>query len=126
MLTGINSIQFFPSLKLTSRMNGSHLQIGNKIILHGNVENFLHEEQKLHKIQNSITDTSNSNSNSSLVNDTVINAIINPFKYYFNPIEQILTHSKIDHGLENLFPLKSIGNSSQDDTITSFDQDMIR
>src|SRR5678815_2149330 len=63
---------------------------------------------------------------SNIFSETMINTIINPIKSYYDPYEQILTDSDVEHGVQNMFSLESIGIPSNDKHITSYDQDMVK
>ncbi|XP_076039460.1 uncharacterized protein LOC143024532 [Oratosquilla oratoria] len=61
---------------------------------------------------------------SSKVHDTSVNLILNPIKSYFNPLENILSDSDIENGIEYLFSLESIG-ISKNEIYSSEDQEQI-
>ena len=115
-LIGADVLQFFPSFSLQKCMNGSCFEFENKIIPFGNVEHFLYKDQlrELHK-QNIIK-------NKTEVNSTIVNLVLNPVKSYFNPLECLMTDSEIDHGLENIFNLESIGIKNANEDLTNFDK----
>lgn len=50
---------------------------------------------------------------------------MDPLKSYFNPLENILSDSEVDNGLENLFSLESMGIRPNDQESISFDNKQI-
>ena len=116
-LIGADILQFFPSFALHPCMNGSCFKFENKIIPFGNVEHFLFRDQlrNFHK-ENKLT------VNSTEINSTLVNLVLNPVKSYFSPLENTLTDSEVDNGLDNIFKLESIGINVENEDLTAYDK----
>ena len=44
---------------------------------------------------------------------------MDPLKSFFNPLQHIITDSKVDYGLEHLFSLESMGIKTDDKELVS-------
>ena len=105
-------------------MNGSALSLINGIVPLGNVMHFLYPHQY------AIDDHSTIDvkfpdavlQNSSEVNVTYVNFVLQPRKSYFDPFGFILEESDVEHGLEKMLSLESVGISDTDDRCSKLDE----
>ena len=86
-------------------------EVDDRVAPKGNIRNFLNVEQCKY-VRNLIQ--VKCNQRESNVTKTLVNAVMDPLKSYFNPLENILSDSDVDNGLENLFSLESIGIKTDD------------
>ena len=113
MLLGIDILQYFPSLVLSQCGGGSCFKINDKFIILGNINNFLSEKQIVYYRDNFKNVPSKQikeyHEVGNYISETVVNNILNPVPTYFNPLSYILDESTVDHGLEYMFSLESLG-----------------
>ena len=121
MLLGIDVISCFSSAYLDKRLGGNCLVMHDKVSPIGSVIMHLSPDQQKW-LMRLIT---NKNRQSEQTK-TSVNAIMDPIKSYFNPLEHILENTEVDNGLEHLFSLESIGIKSSDDELVSIDNEQIR
>ena len=95
-LIGADILQFFPDFESRRLLNAKALIIHGKVIPFGNIEGFLTPQQVTNSIKNSSVETQ-------------INFVTNPKNTYFDPFSNVFTDSNVEHGVENLFNLESIG-----------------
>ena len=68
---------------------------------------FLYRDQVKFTNQSSTVKTQNHNQNQE--NQILVNTILNPVPSYFSPLSHLMTNSEVEHGLENMFKLESLG-----------------
>ena len=128
-LLGVNIIQFITKMEKIRCLNGTAWLLSTGIVPFGNVKHFLKPDQ-LTSVE----------SNASLVQNTCINFIdavdcfgksetssqvnfvMEPKKTYFSPLEDTFTDSSVEHGLENMFSLESIGCYDQEESQSKYDK----
>ena len=120
MLMGIDVLQHM-TYHTTQLLGGSCIVMFNKISPVGNIFRFLDMEQRK-AVRNNLKAKTERVSNNT---KTVVNAVMDPLKSYFNPLENILTDSEVDNGLENLFRLESMGIKTDDKELVSVDQEHV-
>ena len=94
----------------------------DKVASIGNIFNFLNIEQSravMCLLQNKYE------RKESLAVKTTVNAIMDPIKSYFNPLEHILEDTEVDNGLKHLFSLESMGIKTNDEELVSIDKEYI-
>lgn len=123
MLLGRDILQSMSSLILENRLRGKCLIMNNKVDPLGNVFNFLTpEEQKFVMRLLTVKVTKKSY----IKSKTMVNAIMNPIKPYFNPLECFLEDTEVDNELEHLFNLESISMKSVDQGFVSLESEQIK
>ena len=100
-LLGVDVIQFFPKFEVIKCMNGSAFSYASGIIPFGNIDHFLSKDQLLRKYQNFEKDQK--------ISESVINFVLNPPQSYFDPISAVSNNSMVEHKLDNLFNVESLG-----------------
>ena len=115
-LIGIDLLQYLPPFKFEKCMNGACFNIGQNIVPFGDINNFLYSDQitKLNSFTNGTRASCENVARSSFVNQ-----VLSPSVSYFNPLMSIFDDSEVEHGLDNLFTLESLG-------IKNIDEDMAK
>lgn len=148
-LIGTDLIQFFSKFELIRLMNGSAFQVLEGIVPVGNVQHFLypHEIVPCESLPSNLDENLASNevevnlSTNYLNSDnlislsteceidqyesTLVNFVLDPTCKYFDPLGLVLTDSEVEHGLEKLFSLESIGLSDLNQELCHFDKSEI-
>ena len=122
MLLGIDVLHYMPSFSWNRLLGGSCIVMNDKVAPIGNILNFLNVEQRKyvrHLLQVKC------NQRESNATKTMVNAVMDPVKSYFNPLENILSDSDVDNGLENLFSLESMGIKTDDKELVSIDKEYV-
>ena len=122
MLLGIDVLHHMPSFSWNRLLGGSCIVMNDKVAPIGNIFNFLSADQR--KIVRSLTQIKCEKSESNKTK-TMVNAVMDPIKSYFNPLENILSDSEVDNGLENLFSLESMGIKTDDKELVSVDKEHV-
>ena len=122
-IIGIDILQSFPTISTIPCMKGTAFLIENRYVPYGNCENFLYN----HQIENMYkrVDKNNSSAHTYDTISTLVNLVVDPVKIYFNPIEMVTPDSYFDQGLDDIFSLETMGISSKEENLTSYDQDFI-
>ena len=117
-LIGIDLLQYLPPFSFEQCMNGACFKIGQHIVPFGDVKNFLYPNQikKLHAIPKRVGGPS---CLENFAHSSIVNQVLNPTLSYFNPLASIYEDSVVEHGLDNIFTLESLG-------IKNVDEDMSR
>lgn len=117
-LLGIDILQFLPTFEKVNCMRGSAFLVTDGIIPYGNVDHFLYYDQ-VSQYAPPVNDCTNNNKilqsdiNICLhieeVNSSIVNFVVQPTKTFFDPLDNIYDNSQVEHGLDYLFSLESIG-----------------
>ena len=145
-LLGTDVIQFFNNFNQVRCLNGSAFQFNEGVIPFGHVDHFLKPGEivpyvfpqpvptTVHTVDqffpnNTIAKpTINNDANDILtkfscqVNPTVVNFILDPISTYFSPLSHVLEDSDVEHGLEQLFRIESLGLKDTDNDLSTIDQ----
>ena len=122
MLLGIDILHHMPSVAWGNILGGSCIIMNKKVAPIGNIFNFLSKDQSTF-VRRLLQ--AKCNKGESTVAKTMINLVMDPIKSYFNPLENILTDSDVDNGLENLFSLESMGIRTDDKELVSIDKEHV-
>ena len=120
LLLGVDVLQHMHCYT-TEKLGGACMVTEGKYAPFGNILRFLDEKEKeiirsslLKQVEQEDAKTR-----------TTVNAVMDPIKSYFNPLETILTDSEVDNGLEHLFSLESLGIKTDDKELVSIDQEQV-
>ena len=98
----VDAIQFFPKIESIQCMNGSAFSYAEGIIPFGNVDHFLTKTQILQKYSCDYSDSQN-------CSESITNFVLNPIHSYFDPISAVTSDTMVEHKLDNLFNVESLG-----------------
>ena len=122
MLLGIDVLHHMPSLAWHNVLGGSCIVMNDKVAPIGNVFNFLSQDQC--KFVRRLVQTKCEKRETNITK-TLINAVMDPIKSYFNPLENIFSDSDVDNGLENLFSFESMGIKTNNSELVSVDKEHV-
>ena len=123
VLLGIDTLSCFSSGYLDRRLGGTVWVMNQKVAPIGSVLNFLTPEQQRWVMR---ILTKNKEESLDPKTNTTVNAVMDPIKSYFNPLEHILEDTEVDNGLEHLFSLESMGIKISDEDLVSLDNEQIK
>lgn len=123
MLLGIDILQSMSSVSWQEKLGGKCLVMHNKVDPIGNVFNFLSpaEQQFVMRLL-----TKKDEKNLCNKTKTMVNAVLDPIKLYFNPLDHLLEDTEVDNGLEHLFSLESLGIKTTDQDLLSLESEQIK
>ena len=122
MLLGIDVLHHMPSFEWKQIMGGPGIVMQGKVAPIGNVYNFLDAQQR--KFVRKLLQVKCKGRESNAMK-TMVNAVLDPIKSYFNPIDHILNDTEVDNGLEHLFSLESMGIKTDDRELVSIDKEQV-
>ena len=97
------SCSFLPEFELVPCMNGSAWKVPGGLVPFGNILHFLHPRQVLPIEKYQCTENNFNNVVEGLEREVPAN------KSYFSPLESLFPDSAVEHGLEQMFSLDSVG-----------------
>ena len=128
-LIGTDLIQFLPKFNLVRCMNGSAFETLNGLIPFGHVEHFMYPHQikpVFHQQSESDQEQQTTFNEVSLpeseVDNSLVNFVVEPAKSYFHPLDHIFSESEVEHGLESMFSMESIGLPNPDNECSTEDE----
>ena len=125
-ILGIDALQLIGNFSITQCCGGSAFLFYNCVLPFGNVDNFLSASQldrkySIQKLDNSRDDIDDSVSEE--VHVQIVNAVLQPERNYFDPINDVVSDSSVEGNLDYLFNMESIGIT--DDDVSDFDRNQI-
>ena len=119
-LLGVDAIQCFYCFQRVSCLGGSIFKVGDHIVPYGNVDNFLTDKQL--SVKYSSVGEQKSVDGSADVDKAIVNFILNPIKSYFDPIGSVIDDSSVEHNLDKMFSVESLGLTEES---CDYDEDQI-
>ena len=107
-LLGIDALQYLQHYRVVPCLGGSALQFDHGIVPFGNIDTFLTDRQLTVKYSQTQNDL-DYQIDSSVVDSSLVNFVLNPIKTHFDPIGPVVKDSIVDHNLDNMFSIESLG-----------------
>ena len=109
-------------------MNGSAWKVPGGLVPFGNILHFLHPRQvlpieKYQCAENNFKDVVEGFERE--VPATMVNFVLHPNKSYFSPLESLFPDSAVEHGLEQMFSLDSVGCIDESDQFAQSDIELV-
>ena len=123
MLLGIDVLQNMTSVSWQEKLGGSCLVMHNKAAPIGNVFNFLApaERQFVMRLL-----AKKDEAKLCSKTKTMVNAVMDPLKSYYNPLEHLLEDTDVENGLEHLFSFESMGIKTTEADLVSLESEQIK
>ena len=128
-LLGVDCIQYLQQMNLITCMGGKAFELRNGIIPFGNIDSFLYSSQLATKYARpSMSNESEPNckykykdedSSESCDFNSIVNFILHPVKTEFDPLGNIITDSSVEHNLDRMFSVESLGITEE---ISEYDE----
>ena len=127
-IIGVDVLQFLPEFELVPCMNGSAWKVPGGLVPFGNILHFLHPRQvlpieKYQCAENNFKDVVEGLEGE--VPATMVNFVLHPNKSYFSPLESLFPDSAVEHGLEQMFSLDSVGCIDESNQFAQSDIELV-
>ena len=127
-IIGVDVLQFLPKFELVPCMNGSAWKVPGGLVPFGNILHFLHPRQVIPIEKYECTENNFNNVVEGLEGEvpaTMVNFVLHPNKSYFSPLESLFPDSAVEHGLEQMFSLDSVGCIDEANQLAQSDIELI-
>ena len=129
-IIGVDVLQFLPEFKMVSCMNGSAWKVPGVLLPFGNILHFLHQSQviPIEKYENSCTENDFDSVLEGLEGEVpaiMVNFVLHPNMSYFSPLDSLFPDSAVEHDLEQMFSLDSVGYIDEPNQSAQIDIELV-
>ena len=125
-LLGVDVLQFIPFMNRVNCMNGAAWNTEKGYVPFGNISHFLYPHQMTYDDTESKSVEVNFiialKEYGSDASATKVNFVLDPKKTYFSPLETMFPESEVEHCLENMFGIETVGCRNSVEDASDFDQ----